>query len=228
MGTWWWSNGCRSTLFSDKAMWVQHGEYSWKCSWPVSRVWPTIEMAESMHRCHRADLPLNLFRSCMSSTHGPMLWRANAPDFCLSTWWFTPVGKWVIPPVIAGNPAKNWGYTSYTSHLLTRLNHEVCTFPLTKPKGKPKPCGNHQLQPLPRVRWDRRKTSWGFHGDLGEDIFVQQTQQTIYLERIGPSIPWLPIKWWIIVVPCKPSINRPMTTELHLSGKNRSIGLAFS
>ena len=119
--------------------------------------------------------------SGMSSTHGPMLWRANAPDFCLSTWWFTPVGKWVIPPVIAGNPAKNGGYTSYTSHLLTRLNHEVCTFPLTKPKGKPTPCGNHQLQPLPRVqpsqpprvRWDRRKTSWG--------------------ERIGPSIPWIPI-----------------------------------
>lgn len=111
------------TLFSDNAMWFQHGEYSWKCSWPVSCVWPTIEMAESMHRCHRADLPLNLFRSCMWSTHGPMLWRANAPDFCLSTWWFTPVGKWVIPPVIAGNPAKNWGYTSYTSHLLTRLNH---------------------------------------------------------------------------------------------------------
>ena len=52
---------------------------------------------------------------------------------CIPTWWFIPLSKWVITPVISGLTLLIPFITGVITHLLSEMSHQVILYPLLHP-----------------------------------------------------------------------------------------------
>ena len=57
----------------------------------------------------------------------------------LPTWWFIPLSKWVIPPVINGISRVNPLITGVITHLLSGMNHQAGSMLIKGSEKSPPP-----------------------------------------------------------------------------------------